>query len=50
MKTVDLTPKKQNTEVSTRKIRCVSSPPPVNQRPEIALAFFGCCVAERSRV
>lgn len=40
MRTVDLTPKKQNNEVSTRKIRCVSSPQSTLGRklPSISLA------------
>ena len=40
MRTVDLTPKKQNNEVSTRKIRCLSSPQSTLGRklPSISLA------------
>lgn len=40
MRTVDLTPKKQNDEVSTRKIRCLSSPGSTCGRrlPSISLA------------
>ena len=40
MRTVDLTPKKQNNEVSTRRIRCVSSSQSIwNRRlPSIPLA------------
>lgn len=40
MRTVDLTPKKQNSEVSTRKIRCLSSPQSTLGRklPSISLA------------
>lgn len=40
MRTVDLTPKKQNNEVSIRKIRCLSSPQSTFGRklPSISLA------------
>ena len=40
MRTVDVTPKKQNNEVGTRKIRCVSSPQSTSGRklPSISLA------------
>lgn len=40
MRTVDLTPKKQNNEVSIRRIRCLTSPKSPYQRrlPSLSLA------------
>lgn len=40
MRTVDLTPKKQNNEVSIRKIRCLNSPQSTYHRklPSLSLA------------
>ena len=48
MRTVDVTPKKQNDEGCT--VRLGASVPPVNLQPEITLDFFGRRMVEKGRV